>query len=397
MSNINSLFSEEVILPFMARNLFRLASFFPPRKRCTTTVVVFASAMLFMWAKENIWAKAGFLSFLFAASVITLNSALRALVLRLDFRSDTFQIKYARYQGDWKDCNRWLILIATIASALILCYTFFELYEVLSRPHYATMLFPFCFVVPQWLFFADILNKEREIKNFADVLAWNYYLEYLKLVLPRLERQICKSREFRSVINSKKLFILLPKNCYTYALISDADPKVKLVGNLPATNINWAGILQRSYQHTVYRIETLAPGGKVGKSAHFVMEYATPLTSIYTMSCYNDSLITSVERDHLVGSVQFLWKPDFPLCKPSVRSLLDHKQWLFTKDLLFRCLYKNQSNQIIKTIERLQLHQWLTAWHPIRATFFIFPQTRITSHRTVLWNLCNWMMTFCFF
>ena len=396
MSNINSLFSEEVILPFMARNSFRLASFFLPRERCTTTVVVFASVMLFIWAKEN-GTKAGFLSFLFAASVITLNSALRALVLRLDFRSDTFQIKYARYQGDWKDFNRWHILIATIASALILCYTFFELYEVSSRPHYATTLFPFCFVVPQWLFFADILNKEREIKNFADVLAWNYYLEYLKLVLPRLEKQICESCEFRYVINSKKLFILLPKNCYTYTLISDADPKVKLVGKLPAAYINWAGNLERSYQHTVYRIETLAPGGKVVESAHFVMEYATPLTSMYTMSTYNGSLITPLERDHLVGSVQFLWKPDFPLCKPSVRSLLDHKQWLFTKDLLFRCLYKNQSNQIIKTIERLQLHQWLTTWHPIRATFFIFPQTRITSHRTVLLNLCNWMMTFCFF
>ena len=393
MSNINSLFSEEVILPFMARNSLRLASFFLPRERWTTTVVVFASVMLFIWAKEN-GTKAGFLSFLFAASVITLNSALRALALRLNFRSDTFQIKYARYQGDWKDYNRWYILIPTIASALILCYTFFELNEVLSRPHYAATLFSFCFVVPQWLFFADILDKEREIKNFADVLAWNYYLEYLELVLPRLEEQIYRSYQFFREINCKKLFILLPKNCYTHGLISDADPKVKLVGRLPAVNINWAGISQRSYQHTVYRIETLAPGGKVRESAPFVMEYATPLVSMYNMSYYNDSLITPLERDHLVGSVQFLWKPDFPLCKPSVRSLLDHKQWLFTKDLLFRCLYKNQSNQIIKTIERLQLHQWLTA---IRATFFIFPQTRITSHRTVLWNLCNWMMTFCFF
>lgn len=73
-------------------------------------------------------------------------------------------------------------------------------------------------------------------------------------------------------------------------------------------------------------------------------------------------------------------------------------QMLVQKQINSVLIYKYPlSNQIIKTIERLQQHQWLTAWNSVRATFFIFPQTHITFHWTVLRSLCKWMMTFCFF
>ena len=306
MSNIKSLFSEEVIVPIVADSPFSLARFSIPRAKCPPTVFVLVSVMLSILATEDV--KRDVFLFLLLCVVVgawNLNSAFRALVLRLDFKSDTFRVKYARYQGDWKDYNRWHILVATIASALPLCYTFFEHYEVLSRPHYAIILFLFCFVVPQWLFFAGILNKEREIKSAADILARNYYYDNLKLVLPRLEYQIAASELFRYKIKNKKLFILLPKDCYTFDLISKADPRVKLVGKLPASKINRAGILERSHQHTVYRIETPSPDGKV-EEPHLVLEYATPLTSMYEMSSEKVPPITLLERDHLVGSVQFL-------------------------------------------------------------------------------------------
>ena len=69
--------------------------------------------------------------------------------------------------------------------------------------------------------------NERENNNFADGLAWSYYFGYLKLVLPRLEGQITISEEFRWKINDRKLFILLPKTCYTYDNIQEADVRVK--------------------------------------------------------------------------------------------------------------------------------------------------------------------------
>ena len=140
--------------------------------------------------------------------------------------------------------------------------------------------------------------NERENKNVADGLAWSYYFGYLKLVLPHLEGQIGKS-DYKYKITKKKLFILLPKNCYTYATIEEADPRITVAGNLPSYDINRGGILKRSYKHTVHKIEISGPDGEVNEY-HVVLEYATPLMSLFDMSEHTECGLSRQERDEQV-------------------------------------------------------------------------------------------------
>ena len=135
--------------------------------------------------------------------------------------------------------------------------------------------------------------------NVADGLAWSYYFGYLKLVLPKLEDQITKSDKYRYLIKKKKLFILLPKTCYTYDDIERADDRVKWAGSLPEYQVNRGGIKTRSYKHAVHRIEMPLPDGGVDEY-HFVLEYATPLMTLYDMSMHAAASFSHQERDHQV-------------------------------------------------------------------------------------------------
>ena len=139
----------------------------------------------------------------------------------------------------------------------------------------------------------------------SDGLAWSYYFGYLKLVLPRLGYRISESDTFRHKITDEKLFILLPKTCYTFEEISKADDRVKWAGKLPASKINRAGILERSYQHAVHRIEMPRPDGTVDEY-HFVLEYATPLMSLCEMSGHGKAPLTGPGRDHQVNKCDLL-------------------------------------------------------------------------------------------
>ena len=120
--------------------------------------------------------------------------------------------------------------------------------------------------------------NERENKNVADGLAWGYYLAHLKIVLPELDKQIDKSEEYRDKIKSKKLYILVPKNCNIFQRIQDADSRVKADGNLEPYETYRAGT-KRVYKHIVYRIQyedEEAP-------CYLVVEYATTLMTLYEM------------------------------------------------------------------------------------------------------------------
>ena len=142
--------------------------------------------------------------------------------------------------------------------------------------------------------------NEKENKNVADGLAWSYYFGYLTLVLPKLKDQIGKSELFRYIITKNRLFILLPKTCFTCADIKDADPRVKWVGNLPELKISRGGIKERIYKHSVHKIEMPRPDGTVERY-HFILEYATPLMSLYDMSEHADAPFNREKRDHQVG------------------------------------------------------------------------------------------------
>ncbi|XP_074614000.1 stimulator of interferon genes protein 3-like [Acropora palmata] len=137
--------------------------------------------------------------------------------------------------------------------------------------------------------------NERENKNVADGLAWGYYLAHLKIVLPKLEDQIDKSEKYRGKIKSKKLYILVPKNCNTFQRIQDADSRVKADGNLEPYEIYRAGT-KRVYKHTVHSIQYTAEE----EPCYLVLEYATTLMTLYEMSKYTDSGLGSEQREEQV-------------------------------------------------------------------------------------------------
>ena len=137
--------------------------------------------------------------------------------------------------------------------------------------------------------------NERENKNVADGLAWGYYLAHLKIVLPKLDEQIGKSEEYRDKIKSKKLYILVPKNCNTFQRIQDADSRVKADGNLEPYEIYRAGT-KRVYKHTVHKIQYTAEE----EPCYLVLEYATTLMTLYEMSRYTDSGLGREQREEQV-------------------------------------------------------------------------------------------------
>ena len=284
-------------------------------------VVVISSAMLLFAVKDN-EKREGIHFLVFTTALLILSVVLGEMVRRLCLVSEEIKHKHARYRGNWKDIlkttftfnNSGSILVVAIASTLTLCFVLHEQYEVFSSPGFSILFFLNCLVVPQLSFLVGLRQlspvetsdlNEKENKNVADGLAWSYYFGYLKLVLPRLGYRISESDTFRHKITDEKLFILLPKTCYAFEEISKADDRVKWAGKLPASKINRAGILERSYQHAVHRIEMPRPDGTVDEY-HFVLEYATPLMSLYEMSSHAKAPLTGPERDHQVNKCDLL-------------------------------------------------------------------------------------------
>lgn len=279
-------------------------------------VFVISGALLLLAVRKEKATSEGIHLLVFTAALLTLSFVLGELVRRFCLVSEELKHRHARYQGNWKGVlkttftfdNAGSILVVAISSALTLCFVLYEQYEAFSGPGYLILFFLNCLVVPQLSFLVGLRQlspvetsdlNEKENKNVADGLAWSYYFGYLKLVLPKLGDRIAESDTFRHKITDEKLFILLPKTCYTFDAITKADPRVKWAGKLPASKINRAGILERSYQHAVHRIEMPLPDGTV-EEYHFVLEYATPLMSLYEMSDHAKAPLTGPERDHQV-------------------------------------------------------------------------------------------------
>ena len=137
--------------------------------------------------------------------------------------------------------------------------------------------------------------NERESKNVADGLAWGYYFAYLKSVLPKLDEQIGKSEEYRDKISRKKVYILIPKNCYTWQRIEDADSRVKVAGTLMPFEIYRAGT-KRTYKLTVHSIQFAGEA----EPCYLVLEYATTLMTLYEMSREAEAGLSAEQRDEQV-------------------------------------------------------------------------------------------------
>lgn len=130
---------------------------------------------------------------------------------------------------------------------------------------------------------SDICETRK--MNVAHGLAWSFYLGYLRLVLPRLEDSITsfhadhKASSPRWGRGSRKLLILIPLDSKVSHKIEDEDDNIHFYDNLPNNEIDRAGVRGRVYKHSVYRVR-----GEHGKAHLCVVEYATPLLTLYNMS-----------------------------------------------------------------------------------------------------------------
>ncbi|XP_067422694.1 stimulator of interferon genes protein [Emydura macquarii macquarii] len=124
---------------------------------------------------------------------------------------------------------------------------------------------------------------EKNNRNVAHGLAWSYYVGYLKLVLPCLKDSI---RDFNRANNNLlkcketwKLHILIPLSCEIHDDLKKADSNIQYWKDLPALQLDRAGTKRRIYKHSVYEIL-----GEDKKLNYCIVEYATPLQSLYAMS-----------------------------------------------------------------------------------------------------------------
>ncbi len=279
------------------------------RERAATVaafvVVVVSCVVLVVREDKN---RERFYFLVYPAAQLILNLVFNEPVRSLCLVAEEIQHKETRYEGNWKHVfnsffafgySRSYVLLVTVCFTSILI----GYYEPFPGAGNAILAVLNVSLIRQ--FFLETSKKnERENENVARGLAWAYYFGYLKLVLPYLEHKIAESKEFRLKITSTKLFILLPKTCYTYDDITDTDFRVKWAGYLPTYKIIRSGIKARSYRHLVHRIEMPRPDGMIDEY-HFVLEYATPLMTLYDMSVEADSPLSRQERDHQVHRLFF--------------------------------------------------------------------------------------------
>ncbi|XP_035524684.1 stimulator of interferon genes protein [Morone saxatilis] len=119
--------------------------------------------------------------------------------------------------------------------------------------------------------------------NVAHGLAWSFYLGYLRLALPRLEESIAAfsaTHQARKLGRGyRKLLILVPLNANISHKLEDEDDRISFFDNLPNNEIDRAGVRGRVYKHSVYRVLD-----EHGTAHDCVVEYATPLLTLYSMS-----------------------------------------------------------------------------------------------------------------
>ena len=142
--------------------------------------------------------------------------------------------------------------------------------------------------------------NENESKNLADGLAWSYYFGYLKLILPQLAATINNTATEVGGVAVRdhmptKLFIIIPKNCYCYDNFADVDSRITFIDSSATLEINRAGVQRRVYKNSIYKISLQA-----NEVFYCLMEYATPLQSLYDMGTHVNGGLTAENRDEQV-------------------------------------------------------------------------------------------------
>ncbi|KAL1261712.1 hypothetical protein QQF64_006977 [Cirrhinus molitorella] len=119
---------------------------------------------------------------------------------------------------------------------------------------------------------------EMKKMNVAHGLAWSFYIGYLKFVIPDLQNKVNQYSATRGKLSSPRLHILLPLNAKVPTKPEEEDTNVVFHENLPELVRDQAGVRKRSYKNSVYKIT------QDNKTFSCVLEYATPLLTLYQMS-----------------------------------------------------------------------------------------------------------------
>nr|WBK62796.1 MITA [Cyprinidae sp. EPC] len=124
------------------------------------------------------------------------------------------------------------------------------------------------------------ISEICEVKkmNVAHGLAWSFYIGYLKFILPVLQNKISQYSSTGARLSSPRLHILLPLNAVVPSSPEEEDTNVVFHENLPELKLDMAGVRNRSYKNSVYKIT------QDNKTYSCVLEYATPLRTLYQMS-----------------------------------------------------------------------------------------------------------------
>ncbi|KAJ8351444.1 hypothetical protein SKAU_G00229200 [Synaphobranchus kaupii] len=138
--------------------------------------------------------------------------------------------------------------------------------------------------------------EQRKI-NVAHGLAWSFYTGYLKIVLPKLVDSIEQYHRHKGNSStlrhrdSWRLHIVIPLSAFIPDKLEEADRRVRFHDNLPEIAIDRAGVRRRVYKHSVYAVLD-----HQGQPHHCVLEYATPLQTLYLMSQDSSAGLSSEER-----------------------------------------------------------------------------------------------------
>lgn len=141
---------------------------------------------------------------------------------------------------------------------------------------------------------AELSNlNETENKHVADGLAWSYYYGYLKLMLPSIDVMVSTAvkddycignSDLRDKLSSKKIFIVIPKDCYTYESFTDVDSRITFASSMPPQHRTRGGVQERVYKNTVWKIDF-----SEDDKSYVMMEYATPCLSMYDMTKHKEA------------------------------------------------------------------------------------------------------------
>uniref|UniRef100_A0A3B3ZLF8 Stimulator of interferon genes protein n=1 Tax=Periophthalmus magnuspinnatus TaxID=409849 RepID=A0A3B3ZLF8_9GOBI len=143
-----------------------------------------------------------------------------------------------------------------------------------------TVLCSLCVQVLSEVELSDICETRQ--MNVAHGLAWSFYLGYLQLVLPQAISAFCASHQSSASLwsrGSKRLFILIPINANISHKLENEDERVHFYDSLPNSQLDRGGVRGRVYKHSVYRVFN-----HKGQAHDCVLEYATPLLTLHSMS-----------------------------------------------------------------------------------------------------------------